>query len=116
MMLLGCRDVANTSFPGEVPAALGVLTALTHLNLRGCDLESSIPTEIGYLTALQFVDLSHNNLQYALPTEIGLLVALTELHIQYNRFAPTFYCSHSRAFASCRCFTAFSPIAAFSPK
>ena len=61
---------------GDVPAALGGLTALTWLNLKGNQL-TSVPAELRGLTALTGLSLSRNRLT-SVPAELGGLTALED--------------------------------------
>ena len=68
---------------GDVPAALGGLTALTQLDLDMNRL-TSVPEELGGLTALTELVLSENRLT-SVPEELGRLTALTTLDLDGNR-------------------------------
>ena len=68
---------------GAVPAAIGRLSALRHLNLFNNEL-TSLPAEIGQLTSLVELNLSANQLT-SLPAEIGQLTSLTELYLHGNK-------------------------------
>ena len=67
---------------GAVPAAIGRLSALRHLNLFNNEL-TSLPAEIGQLTSLVELDLSANQLT-SLPAEIGQLTSLRVFDLHYN--------------------------------
>ena len=67
---------------GAVPAAIGRLSALRHLNLFNNKL-TSLPAEIGQLTSLVELDLSANQLT-SLPAEIGQLTSLRVFDLHYN--------------------------------
>ncbi len=64
----------------ELPAEIGLLTELTHLDL-GCNRLKALPPEIGKLTKLTYLDLTLNQLKTLSP-EIGRLVNLRELNIE----------------------------------
>jgi len=70
----------------SVPAALGGLTALTGLFLGGNQL-TSVPAELGELTALERLKLGGNRLTRvgSVPEELGGLTALTELDLSGNQ-------------------------------
>ena len=59
---------------GAVPAVIGRLSALRHLNLY-CNQLTSLPAEIGQLTSLKSLILRGNRLT-SLPAEIGRLTSL----------------------------------------
>ena len=67
----------------SVPAELGALTALTTLTLYG-NLLTSVPAELGRLTALTLLFLS-GNLLTSVPAALGALTALTALHLDGNQ-------------------------------
>jgi hypothetical protein len=67
----------------SVPAALGGLTALTMSNLFGNQL-TSVPAELGALTALKTLSLLDNQLE-CVPAALGGLTALESLCLNLNR-------------------------------
>ena len=67
---------------GAVPAVIGRLSALRHLNLY-CNWLTSLPPEIGQLTSLKSLILRANRLT-SLPAEIGQLTSLRHLNLHYN--------------------------------
>ena len=69
---------------GELPAALGYLAELRHLDLRGNRLRGEIPPELGRLAALQHLDLSGNDLVGGIPPELGRLGKLQRLLLSNN--------------------------------
>ena len=71
-------------FSGTVPAALGQLAALTHLELSGHQLTGPIPPALGQLTALTHLDLSHNHLTGRIPAELSQLADLIEVSLADN--------------------------------
>jgi hypothetical protein len=70
---------------GTIPDAIGDLTALTYLDLRGNELSGTIPDVIGGLTALTSLSLGSNELSGTIPDAIGGLTALTELGLNSNK-------------------------------
>ena len=78
--------LTSTRVSGSIPVQIGLLRALTSLDLNNNALSGSFPTEMGSLTALTSLDLSSNSLRNALPTQIGLLTALTSLDLSGNSF------------------------------
>jgi len=72
-------DMSGGQMTGTIPTGLGLLTALTALNVCYNDLNGPIPTEVGLLTALTDVTIRLNSLSGPIPTEMGELTALTTL-------------------------------------
>jgi hypothetical protein len=70
-------------------AALRALTFLTHLRLFGGALLSSIPTEVGLLTALTVVDLRVLGLTGTVPSQVGSLRNLGALVLANNGLTGT---------------------------
>jgi len=68
---------------GDVPAALGGLTALKRLGLSGNQL-TTVPAELGGLTALERLNL-HGNQLTSLPEAFGGLTGLSELYLSQNQ-------------------------------
>lgn len=89
---VGCAAgrVRQLSLPANrlvdaLPAALGELTALQHLDLSGNDLAGvELPAELGQLAALQTLDLSDNALAGPIPAELGALGRLRSLNLSNN--------------------------------
>ena len=69
----------NENMNGPVPTQLGLMTALTELNLAEDNIASSIPTELGLLTILKKLELQHNALSGRLPTELEAIVPSLEV-------------------------------------
>ena len=59
-----------------IPAALGSLTTLETLYLRGSEVTGGIPPELGNLTLLRELRLPSNNLTGPIPPELGNLTML----------------------------------------
>ena len=67
---------------GEIPASLGRLSALTHLDVSGHDLIGGIPASLGNLSALTVLNLSGNEgIEDDIPASLGRLSALTVLNL-----------------------------------
>ncbi len=77
----------SKSLTGTIPAGLGSLFALTHLDLSGNRLTGDIPAELGWLHNLEEVRLSGNRLTGCIP--IGLRSVptndLSSLNLPYCR-------------------------------
>ena len=66
---------------GELPSQIGVMTALTNLNLGQNQISGTLPSEFGLLTNMQFLILYDNLFTSSIPSEIGLLTGLESLLI-----------------------------------
>jgi Leucine-rich repeat (LRR) protein len=82
----------QNNLAGTLPASLGNLTELEHLDLDGWNeanffspLTGDIPKELGNLSKLQSLVLSYNRLTGAIPTELGNLTNLTYLRLGSNQ-------------------------------
>jgi len=69
---------------GQIPAAIGNLTRLTHLEISTNSLNGSMPPGIGDLTNLVRLSLLNNQLSGSIPTELGNLSNLQGLELQGN--------------------------------
>ncbi|MCY3748957.1 MAG: leucine-rich repeat domain-containing protein [Chloroflexi bacterium] len=87
-LALGERPLTPTPALGALrrplPAALGKLTHLQALKLRGHRFTGPIPPELGQLTALRELDLSGNQLTEAIPPALGQLANLETLDLAKN--------------------------------
>ena len=82
-----CSDGGN-NLEGTLPATIGELLQLEHLNLsRNDGLSGSTLTNIVDLTKLKQLNLYNINLAGSLPTEIGNLNNLTYLNLGYNQLS-----------------------------
>ena len=70
---------------GELPAALGNLTALESLAMDRNQLSGAIPAELGNLTKLQHLYLWDNQLTGPIPPELGNLSNLEWLTLRSNQ-------------------------------
>mmetsp|Transcript_35693 Transcript_35693/g.89154 ORF Transcript_35693/g.89154 Transcript_35693/m.89154 type:complete len:626 (-) Transcript_35693:459-2336(-) len=85
-------DLYNKHLKGELPAALGQLTALRVLSLNGNHLTGTVPETFGQLTMLQVLNLDCNQLTGALPTALWPLAfrhKLRKLRLNRNHFTGT---------------------------
>jgi len=76
-------ELKDYGLTGDVPAAVGGLTALTRLVLSENQL-TSVPAELGALTALELLSLG-GNLLTSVPAELGTLTALRRLYLSGNQ-------------------------------
>ncbi len=77
-------DLPFSEIKGALPAALGELDALTHLNLRGNELSGPIPAGFGNLARLEMLDLSANRLSGRIPAALDRLGLLQTLRLEGN--------------------------------
>jgi hypothetical protein len=82
-------ELAENQISGTIPATLGNLTGLTHLDLFFNDLNGTIPSSLSALTALQHLSLDENQLDGTIPSSLAALTALTLLSLSYNQLDGT---------------------------
>ena len=70
---------------GNIPANLGDLSSLTHLDLSSNNLGDGIPATLGKLPGLTRLNLSSNRLRGGIPATLGKLSSLTHLDLSSNR-------------------------------
>ena len=69
---------------GPIPAELGGLAKLRHLDLKINHLSGPIPLELGGLSSLETLSLQSNDLSGPIPPELGNLASLTLLWVWGN--------------------------------
>jgi len=74
---------------GTIPAWLGNLAYLTHLDLFGNDLTGPIPPQLGNLSNLLYMDLNYNELNGTIPVELSNLSNLRRLNLGSNQLTGT---------------------------
>ena len=77
-------DLTTGGLSGEIPPALGDLSALQALHLYGNDLTGEIPPELGRLVNLTILDLGGNRLTGEIPAELGDMTNLTWMDLSFN--------------------------------
>ncbi len=80
-------DLFSNDLTGPIPPELGHLVHLEHLNLGNNDLSGPIPPELGNLTDIQTLWLFGNQLSGAIPPELGNLANLYELALNFNELS-----------------------------
>ncbi len=70
---------------GAMPAALGNLHSLTHLDLGTNELTGAIPATLGNLSKLKYLALDANGLTGEVPAELGNLPSLGYLFLSENQ-------------------------------
>ena len=76
--------MASNGLVGELPAEIGSLEHLEHLDLGNNDLVGELPAELGDLANLVELDLQNNRLERNIPPEFGGLSRLAVLDLKYN--------------------------------
>ena len=78
--------ILSNGLTGEMPLALGNLTNLLTLDLRGnLRLSGEIPSDLSKLTNLRTLNLSLNQLTGYIPSELGELTNLRTLNLSENQ-------------------------------
>ena len=80
-------NLSDNELSGGIPASLGSLSKLEDLNLEYNQLSGEIPTAFGTLTELRWLSLSANRLTGAIPPDLGKLTRLTSLDLAENRLS-----------------------------
>ncbi|KAI4366996.1 hypothetical protein MLD38_022784 [Melastoma candidum] len=76
----------NKGLSGTLPASLGKLAALRHVNFRNNSLHGSLPPELFGAVGIQSLVVSQNYLSGPVPDEIGKLSSLHTLVLFNNSF------------------------------
>lgn len=79
-------SIPNRKLVGSLPAALGNLTELRHVNLRNNKFFGSLPPYLFHARELKILVLSGNSLSGPIPHEIGNLKNLQNLDFSQNLF------------------------------
>lgn len=82
-------DLHANRITGSIPAELGNLKNLVMLRLWANDLSGPIPPELGKLSNLEYLGLGINRLSGAIPPELGNLSNLDVLSLYDNRLSGT---------------------------
>ncbi|XP_042506458.1 LRR receptor-like serine/threonine-protein kinase ERL1 [Macadamia integrifolia] len=80
-------NLSNLNLGGEISPAIGDLTNLQVIDLKGNQLTGQIPDEIGDCLSLKFLDLSGNSLFGDIPFSISKLKQLEDLTLKNNMLA-----------------------------
>ena len=84
MLYIFLTVVAQNNLEGTLPAELGLLTTLKHLDINFNLLQGSLPETFQALTRLETLQLSGNSLNGTLPPWLDSLGALRKLHFDQN--------------------------------
>ena len=77
-------DLSWNDWSVPIPAEIGSLTSLTHLNLRRVGLSGPFPAWVRDLASLTFLSLGGNRLSGSIPAWIGDLANLTQLWLEVS--------------------------------
>ncbi|KAJ3197301.1 hypothetical protein HDU82_001495 [Entophlyctis luteolus] len=77
-------DLSNVVAKGDFPEEIGLLTAVTNINLSGRLLTGRLPPVIGNLTLLVHLVIEKASIGGPIPDEIGKLVMLETLNLNDN--------------------------------
>jgi Leucine rich repeat len=79
----------NNTMTGTIPSSLAAMTDLTALGLSRNSLIGTIPSSLGNLTALTSLQLWKNKLNGTIPTSLEAMTDLTHLGLSDNMFTGT---------------------------
>ncbi len=77
--------LGDNELSGSIPAELGTLPGLTHLDLSHNELSGPIPPELADLAQLRVLNLRHNQLSGPIPADLRRLTQLTEVYLAGNQ-------------------------------
>ncbi|GLT91255.1 hypothetical protein SLE2022_091520 [Rubroshorea leprosula] len=79
-------DVRNTTFSGELPISIGMLSSLEYLDVTSCNLSGWVPPSIGNLTKLHILNLPNNSFRGENALFFSNLTQLTQINLRLNQF------------------------------
>ena len=83
-LLVDARNLEDLDLFGSVPSEIGLLTALTYLDLDGNFLTGTLPTEVGKCTNIVVFEGYNNWFTGSIPTEVGSLAKMTYFDVKEN--------------------------------
>ncbi|GLT82407.1 hypothetical protein SLE2022_007870 [Rubroshorea leprosula] len=83
---LRALDVGNTTFSGELPISIGMLSSLEYLDVSSCNLSGWVPPSIGNLTKLHVLNLPNNSFKGENAPFFSNLTQLTQINLKLNQF------------------------------
>ncbi|GKV25833.1 hypothetical protein SLEP1_g35216 [Rubroshorea leprosula] len=87
--------VSFTSFSGKLPASIGMLGSLEHLDASDCKFFGLLPSSLGNITKLHFLSLKNNFFQGKDVPFLSNLTQLTSIYLGLNQFTfpeiPSFF-------------------------
>ena len=82
-------DLQANQITGSIPAEIGNMRDLVELRLWGNSLTGSIPSRLGNLNNLKYLELGNNQLRGTIPRGLGNLIKLEVLGLYQNQFSGT---------------------------
>lgn len=79
----------NPLLTGSLPAELGLLTALSSLDLSGCNFNGPLPPDISLLSNLIELNVESNDLSGPVPSELASLSQMKIMRLGSNVFTGT---------------------------
>ncbi|KAK9937538.1 hypothetical protein M0R45_014319 [Rubus argutus] len=86
----------------ELPASLGMLKSLQHLNLNFNSFWGSLPESVGNLSSLKTLELNQNAMNGSIPESLGQLSELVVLQLSLNSWEGIITEAHLRNLTSLR--------------
>ncbi|GKV50927.1 hypothetical protein SLEP1_g57605 [Rubroshorea leprosula] len=83
---LRALNVGNTTFSGELPISIGMLSSLEYLDVSSCNLSGWVPPSIGNLTKLHVLNLPNNSFKGKNAPIFSNLTQLTQINLRLNQF------------------------------
>jgi hypothetical protein len=83
---LQCINISYNNFVGQIPEAIGGLTALEELHMDHNQFEGKIPASIGNLQCLKKLSVAANRMGGKIPIEVLQLKALKTIDLRNNNF------------------------------
>lgn len=82
---LATLNLSDNSIGRDIPAGLGLMSALRIVNLSNNQLEGFIPDSLGLATSLAALNLGDNNLEGTIPASMTNMVGLRQLRLANNQ-------------------------------
>ncbi|GKV50194.1 hypothetical protein SLEP1_g56906 [Rubroshorea leprosula] len=79
-------DVRNTTFFGELPVSIGMLSSLEYLDVSSCNFSGLVPPSIGNLTKLHVLNLPNNSFRGENAPFFSNLTQLIQINLKLNQF------------------------------
>jgi len=79
----------NNGLGGIIPAALGDLSQLAYINIRGNKIVGTLPASLGNLLRLTYLNVATNQMMGTIPPQLGNLARLASLGINDNKLTGT---------------------------